>query len=149
MRYSREIAGPGGLYGFVEAAAGQRVARVQGALWVFSYALYLIYTTAYVVYDVLPAVSPRFNSYRSTLEVLLPIGIAAAVLAGRRTTMVVLAVIAVGQLVLVGFARRRRAGSFTDCFGFAAAGAPACDRAGGRQCGAVVRLRQPAVVPRW
>ena len=103
LRYSREIAGPGGLYGFVEAAAGQKVARVHGALWVFSYALYLIYTTAYVVYDVLPAVSPRFISYRSTLEVLLPIGIAAAVLAGRRTTMVVLAVIAVGQLVLAGF----------------------------------------------
>lgn len=102
MRYSREIAGPGGLYGFVEAAAGQRVARVQGALWVFSYALYLIYTTAYVVYDVLPAVSPRFNSYRSTLEAALPIAIAVSVLAGRRTTMVVLGVIAVGQLALAG-----------------------------------------------
>ena len=55
---------------------------------------------AYVVYDVLPAVSPRFNGYRSTLEVLLPIAIAVSVLAGRRVTMVVLAVIAVGQTEL-------------------------------------------------
>ena len=102
LGYSRGIAGPGGLYAFVEAAAGRRVAQVQGALWVFSYALYLIYTTAYVVYDVLPAVSPRFNSYRSGLEVALPVGIAAVVLAGRRMTVAVLGVIAVGQLALAG-----------------------------------------------
>lgn len=100
LRYSRDIAGPGGLYAFVEAAAGRSMARVQGLLWVTSYALYLVYTTAYVVYDVLPAVTPRVNGYRSTLEVLLPVAIAAAVVAGRRTTMAVLAVIAVGQVAL-------------------------------------------------
>ena len=100
LRYSRDIAGPGGLYAFVEAAAGRRTARVHGVLWVTSYALYLVYTTAYVVYDVLPAVTPRVSSYRSTLEVLLPVAIAAAVLTGRRTTMAVLAVIAVGQVGL-------------------------------------------------
>jgi hypothetical protein len=102
LRYSRDIAGSGGLYAFVEAAAGHRVARVQGGLWIISYALYLIYTTAYVVYDVLPAVSPRFNTYRSGLELALPVAIAAAVIAGRRTTIAVLSVIAVGQLVLAG-----------------------------------------------
>jgi amino acid transporter len=100
LGYSRDIAGSGGLYSFVEAAAGRPVARVQATLWVFSYALYLIYTTAYVVYDVLPVVSPRVSGYRSALEVMLPVGIAAAVVAGRRTTMVVLGVIGVGQLGL-------------------------------------------------
>src|SRR5206468_4277837 len=39
MRYSRDIAGPGGLYAFVEAAAGRSVARVHGVLWLASYAL--------------------------------------------------------------------------------------------------------------
>jgi amino acid transporter len=100
LRYSRDLAGSGGLYTFVEAAAGRRLAGVHGVLWVTSYALYLVYTTAYVVYDVLPAVTPRVNSFRSTLEVLLPVAIAAAVVTGRRTTMAVLAVIAVGQVGL-------------------------------------------------
>jgi hypothetical protein len=34
LRYSRQIAGSGGLYCFVEAAAGRRVAMVQAVLWI-------------------------------------------------------------------------------------------------------------------
>ncbi len=56
LRYARQVNGPGGLYAFVEAAAGRRVALVQAGLWIVSYLLYLLYTTAQVVYDTLPAV---------------------------------------------------------------------------------------------
>jgi hypothetical protein len=63
LRYSGEIAGAGGLYGFVEAAAGRRVALVQAGLWIASYALYLIYTTASIVYETLPAVLPGVRPY--------------------------------------------------------------------------------------
>jgi hypothetical protein len=45
LRYSHHISSSGGLYAFVEAAAGRRVALVQAAIWTFSYVLYLIYTT--------------------------------------------------------------------------------------------------------
>ena len=36
LRYARHISGPGGLYAFVEAAAGRRVALVQAGLWIVS-----------------------------------------------------------------------------------------------------------------
>ena len=59
LRYARQVNGPGGLYSFVEAAAGRRVALVQAGLWIVSYLLYLLYTTAQIVYDTLPAVRAR------------------------------------------------------------------------------------------
>ncbi len=58
LRYAREISSSGGLFSFVEAAAGRRVALVQAAIWTVSYLLYLVYTTVYVVFDVLPSVLP-------------------------------------------------------------------------------------------
>ena len=101
LRYAREIASSGGLFSFVEAAAGRRVALVQAAIWTVSYLLYLVYTTVYVVYDVLPSVLPGVRPYRSTLEVAIPILLALVVIAGRAPAMLVLVVFAVGQLVLV------------------------------------------------
>ncbi|MGA8718687.1 MAG: hypothetical protein WB557_11825, partial [Solirubrobacteraceae bacterium] len=53
LRYSRHINSAGGLYAFVEAAAGRPVALAQAAIWAFSYALYIVYTTVQIVYDVL------------------------------------------------------------------------------------------------
>ena len=102
LRYSREVHGPGGLSAFVRAAAGPRVAVVQAVVWTVSYLLYLLYTTAYVVYDVLPAVSSRVLPYRSTLELVVPVVLAAVVVAGRRVTVAALGAIAVVQLGLVG-----------------------------------------------
>ena len=101
LRYGREVHGPSGLAGFVRAAAGPRVAAVQAAIWTVSYLLYLVYTTAYVVYDVLPAVSSRLVGYRPTLEVVLPVLIAAVVVTGRRMTVSTLGIIAAAQLGLV------------------------------------------------
>ncbi|HEY7047031.1 MAG TPA: hypothetical protein VH373_07410 [Jatrophihabitantaceae bacterium] len=102
LRYARDVAGPGGLYGFVYAAAGRRTALLQAGLWIASYALYLIYTTASIVYDVLPAVTPAVKPYQSLLEVAIPVALAAVMLAGRTATLAVLGGMAIGQLVLVG-----------------------------------------------
>jgi hypothetical protein len=34
LRYARDVSGAGGLYGFVEAAAGRPLARAQAAFWI-------------------------------------------------------------------------------------------------------------------
>jgi hypothetical protein len=101
LRYACEISSSGGLFSFVEAAAGRRVALVQAVIWTVSYLLYLVYTTVYVVYDVLPSVLPGIRPYRSTLEVAIPIALAVVVIAGRSPAVFVLGVFAVGQLALV------------------------------------------------
>ncbi len=102
LRYSRQINSRGGLFSFVEAAAGRRVALVQAGLWIASYALYLVYTTVAIVYDTLPTVLPWIRPYRPALEIAIPVVIAAVMLAGRTVTLVVLGALAVGQLALVG-----------------------------------------------
>ena len=101
LRYSRTVATSGGLYGFVHEAAGPRVALMQAGVWIFSYALYLVYTTASIVYDTLPAVSAGFRRYQPLLEIAIPVALAVTMLAGRAVTMAVLGVLAVGQLALV------------------------------------------------
>jgi amino acid transporter len=102
LRYTRQVTGAGGLYGFVEAAAGRRVARVQAGIWVFSYLLYLLYTTASVVYDTLPAVlGPGVRPYQPALEIAMPVALAGVMLAGRTVTLLVTGLLAAGQLVLV------------------------------------------------
>ena len=102
LRYAGHIAGPGGLYSFVRAGAGPRVAGVQAALWIGSYALYLVYTTASIVYDTLPAVLPAVRPWQPVLEVAIPVVLAGVVLAGRTAAIAVLGVLAAGQLALVG-----------------------------------------------
>ncbi len=102
LRYSRQITSSGGLFSFVEAAAGRRVALVQAGLWIASYALYLVYTTVAIVYDTLPTVLPWIRPYRPVLEIAIPVVIAAVLLAGRTLTLLVLGTLAVGQLALVG-----------------------------------------------
>jgi amino acid transporter len=102
VRFARHVSGPAGLTGYVEAAAGRPIALVQAALWIGSYALYLLYTTASVVYDLLPSVLPGVRPYRSTLEIAIPVLLAAVMLAGRAATVAVLGALALGQLGLVG-----------------------------------------------
>jgi amino acid transporter len=102
LRYSRQINSPGGLYAFVEAAAGRRVALAQAAVWIVSYGLYLIYTTVQIVYDVLPNVVPVSGSVQTLLTLLIPVLIGGVMIAGRAVSLVVLGAVAVGQLVLAG-----------------------------------------------
>jgi hypothetical protein len=102
LRYAAHIAGPGGLYSFVRAGAGSRVAAAQAALWIGSYALYLVYTTASIVYETLPAVLPGVRPWQPVLEVAIPVALAGVMLAGRTAAIAVLGALAVGQLVLVG-----------------------------------------------
>jgi amino acid transporter len=133
LRYARQIAGAGGLYDYVTAAAGRRVALVQAGLWTASYALYLVYTTDAIVYDTLPTVLPWIKPYQPALEIAIPVVLAAIMLAGRAATIAVLGVLAAGQLVLVAtlagvtIGHDAPAGSFavpTPTGDFAKAGAP-------------------------
>jgi hypothetical protein len=101
LRYSRDIASPGGLTAFVEAAAGRWIALVQAALWVASYTLYLLYTSAYVAYDVLPAAWPGMHDWRPVFAGVLPAVSAASVVAGRRVAIAVIGLLAIGQLALL------------------------------------------------
>jgi amino acid transporter len=100
--YARHVSSSGGLYSFTEAAAGRKVALAQAALWALSYLLYLVYTTAQIVYDTLPAVLPGEVRYQSLLEVLIPVVLAGVMIAGRGTALVVIGVVAAGQLALAG-----------------------------------------------
>ncbi len=102
LRYSREVAGPGGLFAYVEAAAGRPVALAQAAIWIFSYFLYLVYTTVQIVYDLLPSVLPGERSAQTALALAIPAVLVAVMVAGRGATLAVMGVIAVGQLVLAG-----------------------------------------------
>ena len=98
--YARHISSSGGLYAFTEAAAGRRVALVQASVWAFSYLLYVVYTTAQIVYDLLPAVLPGERRYQTVLEVAIPVVLAGVMIAGRRVALLVIGLIAVGQLAL-------------------------------------------------
>jgi amino acid transporter len=102
LRYSSQIAGPGGLYSFVEAGAGRTAARVQAALWVFSYALYLVYTTTFIAYDVLPSVFPGMTAARPFAQLLVAGVVVGLVLLPVRRTLLAIAGLAMVQLALVG-----------------------------------------------
>ncbi len=102
LRYSRHVSSSGGLYAFVEAAARRRVALAQAAIWIVSYALYLIYTTVQIVYDILPEVLPGERQYQTLLALLIPIVLTAVMVAGRASALIVIGLIAAGQLALAG-----------------------------------------------
>lgn len=102
LRYSRHIAGSGGLYDFVKAAAGPRVALAQAAIWTISYLLYIVYTTEQIVYDLLPAVFPNIGSLQALLALAIPVVLAAVMVGGRGSAMLTAGLLAVTQLVLVG-----------------------------------------------
>ena len=98
VRFSRDIVSPAGLAGFVEAAAGRKIALVQASVWAFSYFLYLPYTVTDIVYEMLATVFPGIEPWRPLLEVVIPIAIVALVLLGTLPALRVLAVSAVLQL---------------------------------------------------
>lgn len=102
LRYAREVRGPAGLAGFVQAAVGRRLALVQAALWTGSYLLYLLYTGAYVVYDLLPVPWPGVHRVQPLLAVALPVAVAAVVVGGRRATFAVIGGFAVAQVAVLG-----------------------------------------------
>jgi amino acid transporter len=100
LRYARRVNGSGGLYSFVEEAAGRRVALVQAGLWIVSYLLYLLYTTAQIVYDTLPAVLPAERRWQPVLEIAIPVALAGVMIAGRRAALLVTGALAAGQIVI-------------------------------------------------
>lgn len=100
-RYSSHMASSGGLFSFVEAAAGRPVAFVQGGIWIVSYFLYLPYTVAYIVYDLLPVVFPGIGGLRPALEILLPLAVVGLALLPVRAALTAVACLAVAQLGLL------------------------------------------------
>ena len=100
LGYARHVSSSGGLYSFTEAAVGRRIALVQAALWALSYLLYIVYTTAQIVYDTLPAVLPGERRYQTLLEVVIPVALAGVMIAGRRATLAVIGLLAAGQLAI-------------------------------------------------
>jgi hypothetical protein len=124
VRFSRDVVSPAGLAGFVEAAAGRKIALVQAAVWAFSYFLYLPYTVTDIVYEMLAVVFPGIEPWRPLLEVVIPIAIVGLLLLGTLPALRVLAVSAVlqlGILVVLGTAVMHHVGapaaSFTHAHG--------------------------------
>lgn len=99
-RFSEEVASSGGLYAFVERAAGRRVALVQGCIWTVSYFLYLPFTVTYLVYDQLPQAFPAVGRHHSAYEVGIPIAISAVMVLAERLALVLVALVAVAQVAL-------------------------------------------------
>jgi amino acid transporter len=102
LRYARYVHHSGGLFAFVEAAAGRRIALVQAGVWIFSYLLYVIYTTVQIVYDLLPEVVPISRPTQTVLALVIPVALAGVMIAGRLAALIVIGVIATSQLVLAG-----------------------------------------------
>jgi hypothetical protein len=100
-RFSGRVTSAGGLYAFVEAAAGRTAARVHGAIWIVSYFLYLPATVTFLVYELLPALAPGLAAYRPAVLLLAPFGFAALVLAPLRISLAPVAAVGVLQLVLL------------------------------------------------
>src|SRR6476469_99415 len=100
-RYSGEIASSGGLYTFVERAAGRRVALAHGAAWILSYFLYLPFTVTALVYDQIPESFPGIRGHQAVIEIAVPFAVVAAVILAERGVMGLMLVTAVVQLGLV------------------------------------------------
>jgi hypothetical protein len=101
-RYASRVASSGGLYTFVEAAAGVWPARLHGAAWLVSYFLYLPSTMAYVLWDVLPVAFRGIGPYRAALEVVVPVAMVAGLVAWRLGLLAVTAAVGAAQVLLVG-----------------------------------------------
>jgi hypothetical protein len=99
-RYSEEVASSGGLYAFVERAAGRRVALVQGAIWTVSYFLYLPFTVTYLVYDQLPESFPAIAHHPRAYELGIPIAVSLVMVLAERLAFVLMAAVAAVQVVL-------------------------------------------------
>jgi hypothetical protein len=78
------------------------VALAQAGIWAFSYLLYVVYTTVQIVYDVLPAAVPGIGGYQTALALAIPVAIAGVMIAGRTAALLVIGLIAAGQVALAG-----------------------------------------------
>jgi len=99
--YSEKIASSGGLYSFVKEAAGEKIAKAQGWIFILSYFLYLPYTVTYGIYFLLPVVWPGYAPYAPFLEMLVPLAICAIMLKGIKASLKAMLAIAVVQVVVL------------------------------------------------
>ncbi len=101
VAYSRSVVTPGGLSGFVAAAAGRRLAVAHGWIWAIAYFLYLPYTVTFVVYDLLTPVFPGIAPYRGALELVLPVALVLVALSPVRLVLIGLGALAAAQIALL------------------------------------------------
>ncbi len=101
MRYSDRIASSGGLYAFVKEASGERIARLQGYVWILSYFLYLPYTVTYIVFYILPSIFSVSNPDLYALEIVLPVIISAMIVVNRKLPFYFLFFLAIAQVAIV------------------------------------------------
>ncbi len=101
-KYAGRVASSGGLYSFVEVAAGTRVAQAHGAVWIISYFLYLPSTMVFVFYDILPTAFPGIGPYRAPLVVVVPAVMVLGLVLWRLGLFAMTAVVALAQVALVG-----------------------------------------------
>lgn len=101
LRFSKHVTSPAGLSAFVMSGLGRPAGIVHAAVWTGSYALYLTYTSAYVVYDLLPVATPSVHDARPWLAIVLPLVIAALLLGGRAPMLSAIGIIAVAQIALL------------------------------------------------
>ncbi|MDE1823518.1 MAG: APC family permease [Candidatus Micrarchaeota archaeon] len=99
--YSKKIASSGGLYEFVRQAAGEKVAKIQGWIWAFSYFLYLPYTVVYVVFYLIPDIFVVPRSYLYVLEIALPLILIAMVILSKKISLLFLFFGAILQLLVI------------------------------------------------
>jgi len=99
-RYAAEIASAGGLYAYVERAAGTNVARVHGAIWIVSYFLYLPSTVSQVAYAVLPSAYPAMGGLRPALELVIPAALVVGLAFWRLGLYAVTALVGVALVVV-------------------------------------------------
>lgn len=100
-RYSKKVASSGGLYSFVKSAAGEKVAKIQGYVFMISYFLYLPYTVTFIVYYLLPVIFPGSMAYAPFLEIIIPMAIVAIILSGIRKSLVFLSSSSILQISLL------------------------------------------------
>ena len=96
LRYARQVNGAGGLYAFVEAAAGRRVALIQAGL--LDRQLSAVPAVHHRAGRLRPAAcraAPGERRYQPVLEIAIPVALKADVMiAGRRITYLVTGLVA-------------------------------------------------------
>lgn len=101
-RYARRVASAGGLYSFVEAAAGIWPARLHGVVWTVSYFLYLPSTMTYLLWFVLPVAFPGIGRYRVAFLLVVPVVMVLGLVFWRTVMLAVTAVASAAQVAVVG-----------------------------------------------
>ena len=102
-RYSKKIASSGGLYTFVKEAVGERIAKVQGWIWIISYFLYLPYTVVYISYQLVPAIFSNAAAYLPFIDIGITALVIGLMLLSFKKVLYFIFATAIVQLLIIAF----------------------------------------------